>query len=147
MTGGPRRDPLSVKYDIPVRRALNAAVEAHARRRAAEVWVPSPPVQLFGQLDRGGRTPNERAFTRAAYYQVREVPKLAGEPIYWSLQLRWSPVYNRRGRWGRICYVRLRRYYSGAGYSRTAGRRESYAQNAELRSSIEHRVDGAGPLG
>lgn len=141
-----KRDPLSVRYDIPVRRALNAAVEAHAQRRAAEVWVASPPVQ-FRAVDKGGRSANERAFTRAAYYQVREVPKLNGEPIYWSLQLTWSPIYKRGSRWGRIVKVRLRRYYAGARYSRTAGRRDSYAQNAELRSSVVERVDGPGPLG
>jgi hypothetical protein len=146
MAGGIKRDPLSVKYDVPVRRALVAATEAHAQRRAAEVWVGSPPVQ-FRAVDKGGRTANERAFTRAAYYQVREVPKLNGEPIYWSLQLRWSPIYKRKGRWGRICYVRLRRYYAGARHSRTAGRRDSYAQNAPLRSSVAERVDGPGPLG
>lgn len=135
------RDPLSVRYDIPVRRALNAAVEAHARRRAAEVWVASQPVH-FRSVDKGGRTVEERAFTRAAYYQVREVPKLNGEPIYWSLQLSWSPIYKRNGRWGRIVKVRLRRYYSGARYSRTAGARQSYARNAALRSSVVERVDG-----
>ena len=139
-----KRDPLSERYDIPVRRALEAAVAAHARRRGAQVWVNSHPAH-YRNPDRGGRTVEERAFTRAAYYQVREVPKLAGEPIYWSLQLAWSPIYKRSGnRWGRIVTVRLRRYYSGARYSRTAGARDSYASHAALRSSVTERVDGPG---
>ena len=118
-------------------------MEAHKQRRGAQVWVASQPVH-FRNTDRGGRTVEERAFTRAAYYQVREVPKLNGEPIYWSLQLSWSPIYKRRGRWGRIVTVRLRRYYSGARYSRTAGARDSYAGHAALRSSVADRVDGPG---
>jgi hypothetical protein len=143
---GAQRDPLSVRYDVPVRRALEAAVEAHKRRRGAQVWVNSHPAH-YRSPDRGGRTVEERAFTRASYYQVREVPKLNGEPIYWSLQLSWSPIYKRPGnRWGRIVTVRLRRYYSGARYSRTAGGRESYARRAELRSSVTERVDGPGAL-
>jgi hypothetical protein len=140
-----QRDPLSVRYDVPVRRGLEAAVAAHKQRKGAAVWVASQPVH-FRSTDRGGRTVEERAFTRAAYYQVREVPKLAGEPVYWSLQLQWSPIYKRGSRWGRIVTVRLRRYYSGARYSRTAGARESYASNAALRSSVTERVDGPGAL-
>lgn len=138
------RDPLSVKYDIPVRRALAAAVAAHAQRRGAQVWVNSHPAH-YGNTDRGGRTVEERAFTRSAYWQVREVPKMNGEPIYWSLQLSWSPIYKRSGnRWGRVVTVRLRRYYSGARYSRGAGARASYSRNAALRSSVTERVDGPG---
>lgn len=137
-----KRDPLSVRYDIPVRRALVAAVAAHAQRRGAQVWVNSHPAH-FRSVDRGGRTVEERAFTRAAYYQVREVPKHHGEAPYWSLQLSWSPIYKRSGnRWGRIVTVRLRRAHSGRAWSRGPGARQSYAGDPALRVSVTERIDG-----
>jgi hypothetical protein len=137
-----KRDPRSVKYDIPVRRALNAAVDAHARRRGIRVWVNSHPAH-YRSVDKGGRTVEERAFTRACYWQVREVPKHLGEAPRWSLQIVWSPIYKRSSnRWGRVATLVLRRASSGRRWSMGPGARQSYATGAAPRSSVTDRVDG-----
>ena len=132
------RDPLSVRYDRSVRRALMRAAAAWPRR-AVQTWIASPGVE-FRNLDQGGRTAHERAFIRSAYYQVIKVPQHNGEPQYWSLRLAWGKIERHGDRYGRTVTVRLFRYRPGAG----RGRASSYIDNPALRSDVRHRVDGAG---
>lgn len=109
------RDPLSVGYDTAVRRVLLAAIRARAagNRRGAHTFIKSP-ARSFTRLDRGGRTADERAFTRAVYYQVRKVPEQLGQRPDWSVRIRWGKIGRRGGRWGRECWVRVFAY--GRGY-------------------------------
>ena len=134
----PARDPLSVRYDTTVRKALVQAIRSGPPREAAR-FVASPGG--FGKVDRGGRTAHERAFTRAAYYHVRYVPRLRGVPPVWSLKLSWGPVVRTRGgRYGRVVVLRLYRY--GSGYSHAAklpGRSQWTAGG--FRSEAGRRVD------
>lgn len=141
MKGAPR-DPLSAKYDVTARRNLEAAVEAHSERRGVQVWVASPPAE-FRDVDRGGRTRHERAFTRCCYWQVREVPLHHGQPVFWSLKLTWGPISKRGGRWGRVVTMRLFRAYAGRRHSLSRPAEESYSQNAAIRSGVDDRVDHA----
>jgi hypothetical protein len=133
---------MSVRFDAPVRRALVAAIEARPRRHS--VWVGSPPSE-FRQLDRGGRTVRERAFTRSAYYIVRRLPMREGSAPYWSLQIAWGPITKRGGRWGRVAQLRMRRYYSGARHA-AQHPASSWAARRELQSKLDHRVDGTSAL-
>jgi hypothetical protein len=59
------------------------------------VWISSPRAE-FRSRDRGGRTAHERAFTRAAYYQVQKVPHNLGQVPDWSLKLTWGSDGDRR---------------------------------------------------
>src|SRR5271163_3306578 len=83
--GGGSRDPRSIEWDPAVRSILAAAIRAQRQRKGVVGWIPSPGHQ-FRQKDAGGRTPEERAFTRAAYYPVGSVPHTAGVPRVWSLK-------------------------------------------------------------
>ena len=108
------RDPLSVDYDPAVRRVLLAAIRERSRgnRRGARTFIYSPP-RSFSRPDRGGRTADERAFTRAVYYQVRKVPENAGIDPYWSVKITWGKIGRRGGRWGREAWVRVYAYGRG----------------------------------
>jgi hypothetical protein len=131
---GAERDPLSVRYDRSARRLLLAAIGA--RPRGATMWVASPG-RAFRELDSGYKfqlTANERAITRAVYYQCKQQPR------HWSPVVDWLRIENRHGRWGRILRVRLVRY--GSGYSHASKRpRTSYVNRPELRSTPGNRVD------
>jgi len=148
--GAFQRDQHSRAYDAYARRALNAAVRSHhAKGRGVKVFIVSPAAQ-FGHRDRGGRTVNERAFTRAAYYLVVQVPRqlararggtTADAKPDWSLKLTWGRIENRGGRWGRSVGVRV--------YRRAAGRRHTarhpataYTARPELQSRAA--VESAG---
>jgi hypothetical protein len=89
-------------------------------------------------LDRGGRTVNERAFTRAAYYPVYAVPRAAGELPLWSLKLAWGPIERRGDRYGRVVTVRLFRYASGY---RHASQSASQYTAGQGRSTSGDRID------
>jgi len=112
---------------MSARRLLLAAIRA--RPGSARMFVHSPGGQ-FRELDQGARwrlTVNERAFTRAVFYQVTKVP-----PRVWSADLDWLGIENRHGRWGRVVRVRLVRY--GSGYSHAEKRPgSSYVNRPELR--------------
>lgn len=107
------RDPLSVAYDAMVRGVLLAAIEARRERKAAEAFVPSPPRDFRDRLDKGGRTPDERAFTRSVYYQTYRMPINEGSDPDWSARITWGGIERRGRRWGRVARVRLYRYGYG----------------------------------
>ena len=136
----PVRDPLSVRYDRAVRRALLAAIAAARQGRPASAWVASPGPE-FRQLDRGGRTKHERAFTRSAYYQVINVPRQQGQRAAWSLKLTWGPIENRRGRYGRTVQLRMFRAGSGARYAKALPASRRWADGGALRSEAGNQVD------
>jgi hypothetical protein len=105
-----RRDPLSVAYDGAVNGILTRAARASKSGRSVQAWIASPRAE-FRQKDRGGRTAHERAFTRAAYYEVSNRPRREGRPIVWSLKLTWGTDAQRspsaNGRLARPVHVRL----------------------------------------
>jgi hypothetical protein len=85
-----QRDPLSVDYDPMVRDILILAIRRHRNHQRGPIaWIASPRRE-FRELDRGGRTRHERAFTRSAYYQVFKVPRNTGQPVHYSLVLEWD---------------------------------------------------------
>lgn len=131
------RSPHSSSWDSRARYALNLAVRAFAIGQASHVFVGSPGPQ-FRNLDRGGRTANERAFTRAIYYPIYSVPRTLGELPIWSLKLSWGPIERRGDRYGRVVDVRLFRYADGY---RHAGRQASQYTAGDNRSTAGHRVD------
>jgi hypothetical protein len=137
MPAGAVRSPGSARWDRRARYALNRAAEAFAIGQPAKLFIHSPGPQ-FRSLDRGGRTANERAFTRAAYYPIQAVPRAMGELPVWSLKLSWGPVERRGDRYGRVVSVRLFRY--GSGY-RHASRGPRYTAG-EGAHPIGHRIDG-----
>lgn len=104
------RDPLSVQYDGITWQVLTRAARASRNRRGVQVWVASSRAE-FRELDRGGRTRHERAFTRSAYYRVFRVPLNAQQVPDWSLKLTWGSDAERkpstRGRLARPVVVRL----------------------------------------
>jgi hypothetical protein len=132
----PPRDRLAAAYAAPARRALLAAINADPHISSG--YVTSPPRE-FRELDRGGRTPHERAFTRAAYYEVIQVPRRTGTPRRWSLQLDWGPIERRGERYGRT--VKLRLFHYGGRAYQAALRRGAYTSDPALRSSINNRID------
>lgn len=135
---GALRSPGSSRWDRRARYALNLAVRAHAVNQAAHVFIHSPGDQMRGRYDRGGRTPNERAFTRAIYYPIYSVPRTLGELPVWSLKLTWGPWERRGDRYGRVVAVRLYRYASGY---RHASQQPSQYTAGDGRSSTAGRVD------
>jgi hypothetical protein len=136
MPAGALRSPGSSRWDRRARYALNLAARAHAVNAAAHLFIHSPGPQ-FRALDRGGRTANERAFTRAIYYPVFAVPRQRGEIPVWSLKLSWGPVERHGDRYGRVVAVRLFRYSSGYRHA-SQGRQYTAGQG---RSSAGARVD------
>ena len=109
------RDPLSTRYDGVVEQALGRAMRASFQNQSVQVWIASPRAD-FRHRDRGGRTANERAFTRAAYYRVWRFPineanAGRGRGPEWSLKLTWGDDGDRRassaGRLARPVQVRL----------------------------------------
>lgn len=145
-----QRDQHSRQYDGYARKALLGAIRSRAAGgRGVRVFVVSPAAQ-FGNRDRGGLTVNERAFSRAAYYPVQQVPRqLArakglgreGAVYVWSLKLAWGKLENRRGRWGRTVGVRVFPYRAGRRHvARHADR--AYTAHPELRSTAA--VESAG---
>jgi len=120
------------RADAAARSVLLAAIAAQPVRRAA-IWVTSPAEQ-FRRLDRGGRTVNERAITRAIYHQT------TAEPRRWSAKLTWGPIERRGRAWGRVLRVRLYLYRTGLRHSQTHPR-ESFVQNESLRTYPGQRID------
>ena len=114
------RDPRSVDYDPAVRAVLIQAIRQMRQRKGVIVWIASPRAQ-FRNRDAGSRTAEERAFTRAIYYQVRKVPENMGERPDYSVKLTWNETQTEpssHGRRARAVQVRLYRY--GSGYSHVA---------------------------
>lgn len=83
------RDPLSVRYDGPVRNVMLRAIRASRDGRSVRAYVASSRAE-HRSPDEGGRTRHERAFTRAAYYLVWRAPINAGRIPDWSLHLTWG---------------------------------------------------------
>jgi hypothetical protein len=131
----PARDPLSVRYDGVVYDLVVRAARASRNRQGVRAWVASP---TRARADRGGRTPNERAFTRAAYYLTWREPINAGQVPDWSLKLSWGDDADRkpsaRGRVARPVVVRL----FPRGQARVRG--ESWARGG-FRSMEGNRID------
>lgn len=132
----PPRDRLAAAYAAPARRALEAAIAAESK--TSHGYVASPGRE-FRQLDRGGRTAHERAFTRAAYYEVIQVPRRTNTPRRWSLQLEWGPIEKRGAKYGRVVRLHMFRYGSRAYQAALA--RGAYTSDPALRSTIDRRID------
>ena len=132
----PPRDRLAASYAAPARRALEAAIAADSKTSSGYVASPG---REFRNLDRGGRTAHERAFTRAAYSEVIQVPRRTGTPRRWSLQLDWGPIEKRGDKYGRVVRLRMFRYGSRAYQAALA--RGAYTADPLLRSTIDHRID------
>jgi hypothetical protein len=131
------RDPLSLRYDGVVDQLLGRAARASVNGQSVQAWIASPRAEYRG-LDRGGRTPHERAFTRAAYYVVWRVPINAGVPPDWSLKLTWGGDAelkpSARGRLARPVQVRL--------FPRSKARVRGERWNVDGRRSMEgNRID------
>ena len=125
------RDPLSVRFDGPVRACL---LEAAGKKppRTAERFVSSP-VAEFRAPDKGGRTAHERAFQRSVYYQIFKVPRNEGIAPAWSAKVTWGKIERRGTRWGRA--VRVRLYQYGRGYAHVAARpASSYTADDALKA-------------
>jgi hypothetical protein len=102
------RDPRSVDWDDYVRPILIRAIRASRQRKSVVIWIASPRAQ-FRDKDQGGRTAEERAFTRSAYWQVFGLPHKYGAEMDWSLRLAWGDrLYDTGyGRRARACQVRV----------------------------------------
>lgn len=105
----PNRDPLSVAYDPAVRPVLIQAIRhLRSKRRGPLVWIASTRAELR-QLDKGGRTRQERAFMRSAYYHTwREPLNRHVNPPY-ALTMDWGTTLepSSRGRFARAVRVTL----------------------------------------
>ena len=127
------RDPLSERYHWSARRAVMRAITAHYAGQSASAWIASPGPE-FRNLDRGGRTAHERAFTRAAYWWVWREPINNKRTPTWSLKLTWGPIERRGDRYGRT--VQLRMFTRGGGVRHNARNLgKSWASNEALRST------------
>ena len=139
-----QRDPLSEGYDGAARDVVSRAVRAYSRSpvKARPLWVRGHQDLIHGTgEDRGGRTRDERAFTRALYHEPRihQMSKDKPEAV-WSLRIEWL---GREG--GRSAFrVRVFPDTSGARHARNlrGGKHStrSYARNPGLRSG----ADGSG---
>ena len=135
----PGRDPLAVKYDRTTAHVLKVAAAAYrespskSRPLAAREWVHTPAAE-YRNLDRGGRTRSERAFTRSIYHQATRA-----DPREWSVRLEWGSMQRRGSRYGRWVRVRVFRYRAGLRHSEQHPRR-SYIQRPELRSVPGNRI-------
>jgi hypothetical protein len=131
-----QRDPLSVVYDPMVRDVLILAIRRHRNHQRGPIaWVASPRRE-FRQLDRGGLTAHERAFTRAAYYVVFKAPRNAGTPVHYSLVMEWDKTRKLpapRGQVARSVRVQIYKY----GSQRKAAKVSGYA----FQSTAGHRID------
>ena len=135
---GATRSAGSSRWDKRARYALNLAIRAHAINQAAHVFIHSPGDQMRGRYDRGGLTPNERAFTRAIYYPIYAVPRARGELPLWSLKLTWGAWERHGDRYGRTVAVRLYRYASG--YRHASQQKDQYTAGVG-RSTVGDRID------
>jgi hypothetical protein len=133
---GPQRDPLAVAYERHARAALVDAIRT-GPPRISRVFIASPGAE-FTSTDRGGRTRHERAFTRAAYYEVQQVPRRTGTPQQWSLRLEWSLIERRGSRYGRVVTVRMFRY--GRRSLEAGRRRGAYLGNGPAATSPGDRM-------
>jgi hypothetical protein len=119
-----QRDPLSVDYDPMVHDILILAIRRHRNHQRGPVaWVASPRRE-FRELDRGGLTAHERAFTRSAYYAVFKAPRNAGAPVHYSLVLEWDKTRKLpapRGNVARSVRVQIYKYGSSKRSLQTSG--------------------------
>ena len=132
-----QRDPLSVRYDAAARRVLLASIRKQQSGRPGwtYIWVASPGREVR-DLDPGGLTRHERAFRRALFYPVVQIPRRQGIPQQWSLRTEMVDGFERRGsRYGRRCRVRIYRY--GSGYRKVSRNpASSYVNDPRLRSRL-----------
>ena len=130
------RDPLSVRYDGVTWQLLMRAARASGQRRGVLAHVASPRGE-FRALDRGGRTPHERAFTRSAYYRVFRVPLNNKQVPDWSLKLTWGDelAESSGGRLARPVTVRL--------YPRGKARvsKDRWSEGEGFHSEVGNRID------
>ena len=134
----PSRDPLSVNYDGVVHTLVLRAIYAQRNRRGVQAFVSSPRGE-FRNLDRGGRTKHERAFTRSCYYLVwRQYINDKTDPP-WSLRLTWGEdadlAASARGRLARPVVLRV--------WPRDQARppRERWSDGSGFRSEVGARID------
>lgn len=112
------------------------AIYAQRSRRGVQAFIASPRAE-FHQLDRGGRTKHERAFTRSVYYLVWRTPLNEGLPPVWSLRLTWGDELQASAR-GRLARPVVLRAWPRA-EARVNGAR--WADGEGFRSSIGDRID------
>ena len=129
------RDPLSLRYDTAADEMLRRAIRASRSRHAVRVWIASPR-QEFRELDKGGRTAQERAFGRACYYPVFKVPRLLGQRPDYSLKIRWGTQRepSSHGRLARACLLRIYPYGSGYDHALEQPADTQYTENEALRA-------------
>jgi hypothetical protein len=139
------RDPRSVEWDPFMRPILAQAVRAHRQRKGVVVWVASPRAQ-FRHKDAGGRTAEERAFTRAAYWPVFGLPHKMGVPMVWSLYLTWGSQLESSSHGRRARAVRVRLYAKGDARPRREARGGSWADEVAATgdSSFQRRPETLG---
>lgn len=114
------RDPLSARYDTGARRLLDKAVRRP--RQWVSARIPSPPGD---QVDAGGRTRHERAFTRALYYDRRVYARSPSRE--WALKVQWLDL-SATGR-----QVRIRVHPASEGFLYAEARPgRSYIERPEL---------------
>ena len=124
------RDPLSVRYDPHARSLISRAIAAHATH-GRPVWVRGALALQHGTAeDTGGRTRDERALTRALYYDQRIHKPSRRYPGDWSLQIEWTS----RNVAVSLLRIRVLRDTSGARHVRRGRSGGSYITNPDLRS-------------
>ena len=110
-----RRTPLAIAYDPHAAEAVTAAVRRYGSRLSLTDWhrvyVASPPGD---EVDRGGLTAHERAFTQAMYHDRRvylwgtgsneDGTRRRNPDREWALKVVWT---QRRTRAGRLARVRV----------------------------------------
>lgn len=101
------RDPLSVRYDAAARQVLIRAIRASKNGQGVTLWIASTRAELRNP-DAGGRSAHERAFSRAAYYDVFRRPLNAGTVPDWSLKLTWGDELRPSGQGRMARPVRVR---------------------------------------
>ncbi len=139
-----QRDPLSVAYDTYAHRMLMRARRKHQSGSPGwtYVWIASPGHEVRN-LDAGGLTRHERAFRRALYYPIIQLPRqqarrTGSTPLYvWSLRTEMVNGFERRGsRYGRWCRLRLYRYGARTYTAAEKRRGPGYTSDPALRSYI-----------
>src|SRR5271154_571350 len=144
---GGTRDPRSVEWDPAVRAMMIRAIRAMRNGKGVLVWVASPRHQ-FREKDGGGRTAEERAFTRAAYWQVWGLPRKTGTPMHYSLKLTWGQlVPSSHGRRARAVQVRLFPRGTNKGPGRAERRGTSWVQEVRASGDTSFQAPRTGAIG
>ena len=120
------------------------AIRAMRNGKGVLVWVASPRHQ-FRDKDGGGRTAEERAFTRAAYWQVWGLPRKTGTPMHYSLKLTWGLelVPSSHGRRARAVQVRI----YPRGKARVQPNRQSWVEEVEAFGDSSFQAPRTGAIG